>query len=92
MAIFGIEGWVDQSTFLSLNDGAAAIKAAVGAGAVGQNGFAAIGASAPLRLGQAIMRTALVFDSLRGSSLRYRHGFSPVFLRVARGRKLENKN
>jgi hypothetical protein len=89
MAIFGIEGWVDQSTFLSLNDGAAAIKAAVGAGAVGQNGFAAIGASAPLRLGQAIMRTALVFDSLRGSSLGYRHGFSPVFLRVARGRKLK---
>jgi hypothetical protein len=89
MAIFGIEGWVDQSTFLSLNDGAAAIKAAVGAGAVGQNGFAAIGAGAPLRLGQAVMRTALVFDSLRGSSLGYRHGFSPVFLRVARGRKLK---
>ena len=75
--------WVAQSAFLSLNDGAAAIKAAVRASAVGQNGFAAIGAGAPLRLGQAVVSAALVLDSLRGSSLRYRHGFSPVFLRVA---------
>ena len=39
-------------TFFGLDDRAAAIKAAMGASAMGQDGFAAIGAGAPLRLGQ----------------------------------------
>ncbi len=52
------------------------------AGAVRQRRFPAVGTGAPLRLGQAIVGASLVLDSLRGSSLRYRHGFNPIFLRV----------
>lgn len=66
---------------LDLNYGAAAVKAAVGAGAVRPSRFAAIGTSAPLRFRKSVMRAALVLDPLRSSSFRYRHRFSPIFLR-----------
>jgi hypothetical protein len=63
---------------------AATIKATMSAGAVRHDRFTAVRASAPLRLGQAVMRTALVFHPLRSSSFRYRHRLSPVFLRAPR--------
>ena len=53
----------DCLTLLGLEHGAATVKAAVSAGAVRQNGFAAVGARAPLRFGQAIVRSTLVLDS-----------------------------
>ena len=80
MAIFGIER--GTLAFLSLDDSATAIKTAMGTGAVGQHGFTAIRARAPLRFSQAIVSPPLVLDSFRSSSLRYRHGFSPIFLRA----------
>jgi hypothetical protein len=46
-----------------LDNGAAAVKAAMRAGAVRQHCFAAIGTGAPLWLGDSIMGTALIFDS-----------------------------
>jgi len=52
----------------------------MGASAVRQNGFSAVRTSAPLRLGQAIVGTALVLDSSRSPSLGYRHRFVPIFL------------
>jgi hypothetical protein len=44
-----------------------------------QDGFPALRTRAPLRLSQAIMRSPLVFYSLRSSSLWYRH-FDPILL------------
>jgi hypothetical protein len=64
-----------------LNDRAAAVKAAMRAGSVGQHGFSAIGTAAPLRLGQMIMGAALVLDALRSSSFRYWHALILFFLR-----------
>jgi len=52
------------------------------ASAVGQHGFAAVGAGAPLRFGQTVMGSALILDAFWCSSLRYWHGFSPIFPRV----------
>jgi hypothetical protein len=66
---------------LDLNNGAATVKAAVGARAVRPSRLAAIGTSTPLRLGKAIMRATLIFDPLGCSSFWYRHRFSPIFLR-----------
>jgi hypothetical protein len=63
--------------FFNLNYGAAAVKAAMGACTVWQHGFTAIRTGAPLRFGQAVVGAALVFDSLRGPSLGYRHRFNP---------------
>jgi hypothetical protein len=62
-----------------LDNGAPAVKAAMGARTVRQHGFAAIGTRTPLRLGNGIMGAALVFDSFRSSSFGHRHGLSPVF-------------
>jgi len=52
----------DCLALLDLEHGAAPIKAAVSTGAVRQNRFAAVGARAPLRFGQAIVRAALILD------------------------------
>jgi hypothetical protein len=54
-------------------DPATPIVAAVGAGAVRQGGFAAIGTGTPLRRGEGIVGAALVFNSFRGSSFGNRH-------------------
>jgi hypothetical protein len=64
---------------LGWDNGAPTIKTAVSAGAVRQHGFAAIGTGAPLRLGDGIVGTALIFHSFRSPSLRNRHRFDPVF-------------
>jgi hypothetical protein len=66
---------------LDLNDGSAPVKAAMSAGAVRLGGLAAIGAGAPLRLGQTVVCAPLVLHALGSSSFRYRHRFSPIFLR-----------
>jgi hypothetical protein len=66
---------------LDVNYGAAAVKAAVGARAVRPSRFAAIGTSAPLRLGKTVMRAALILDPFGGSSFWYWHRFSPIFPR-----------
>jgi hypothetical protein len=66
---------------LDLNNGAATVKAAMGARVVRPSRLAAIGTSAPLRLGKSVMRATLIFDPLGCSSFWYRHRFSPIFLR-----------
>jgi hypothetical protein len=86
MAIFGMVR--AGLTFLNLDDGTPAVKSAMRAGAVWQDGLAAIGAGAPLRFTQGIMSTALVFDALRSPSLRYGHRLTPIFLRASRGRNI----
>ena len=67
-----------------LDHGAAAVKAAVSAGAMGQHRLAAVSAGTPLRRGQMVMGTALVFHPFRSASFRYRHLIRPIFPRLWR--------
>jgi hypothetical protein len=68
--------------FLGLDNRTPPVKTAMGASAMGQDGLAAMGAGAPLRLCQRIVGAPLILDPLRGSSFRYRHNPSPIFLCV----------
>jgi len=56
-----------------LDHGAAAVKTAVSAGAMGQYRLTAVSAGAPLRFGKVVMGAALIFHPLRSASFGYRH-------------------
>jgi hypothetical protein len=82
----------NRLAFFNLNNGAAAVKAAMRASAVRQHGFTTFRTGAPLRFGQAVVGAALIFYPLRGPSLGYRHRFNPIFLRVLAATNLYTLN
>jgi hypothetical protein len=72
-AIFNIEDETARLAFVGLYHDPTTVETATGTSAMRQNGFPALGAGAPLRGGQGIVGTPLLFHSFRSSSLRYRH-------------------